>query len=166
MIENGVFVIRHATKDDLEQLSELESLCFPKNEAASKECIRKRLEVYSDFFWILEHNDIIISMVDGIVTDCSNLYDEMYIDTSFHNTKGLWQMIFGVETRPEYRCKGYAEILLRKVISDAKSQKRKGIVLTCKDKLIPFYGKFGFKNEGISESTHGDEIWYQMKLEL
>lgn len=75
-------------------------------------------------------------------------------------------MIFGVETRPEYRGKGYAEVLLRKVISDAKNQKRKGIVLTCKDKLIPYYKKIGFINEGLSESTHGGEKWYQMKLEI
>lgn len=166
MIENGDYVIRHAKKDDLEQITELESLCFPKNEAATKKCIRKRIAVYPEFFWILEHNDIIISMVNGMVTHCSKLCDEMYIDTALHDKNGQWQMIFGVETRPEYRGKGYAEVLLRKVISDTKNQKRKGIVLTCKDKLIPYYEKIGFINEGLSESTHGGEKWYQMELEI
>lgn len=48
----------------------------------------------------------------------------------------------------------------------AKAQNRSGLVLTCKNKLINYYSKFGFKNEGISESTHGDVQWYQMRLTL
>lgn len=31
--------------------------------------------------------------------------------------------------------------------------------------MIQYYKKFGFVNEGISQSTHGGEVWYQMKLE-
>lgn len=65
MIENGDYVIRHAKKADLEQIIELESLCFPKNEAATKKCIRKRIAAYPEFFWIFEHNDIIIIIVNG-----------------------------------------------------------------------------------------------------
>ncbi len=49
-------------------------------------------------------------------------------------------------------------------IQDAKKQGRKGLVLTCKDKLIPFYQKFGFVNEGISKSVHGNVVWNQMRL--
>ena len=47
-----------------------------------------------------------------------------------------------------------------------KAQGCKGLVLTCKDKLVPYYVKFGFVSEGISQSTHGDVIWYQMRLTL
>lgn len=36
--------------------------------------------------------------------------------------------------------------------------------MTCKEKLIPFYEQFGFINEGISESVHGNVVWYQMRL--
>ena len=75
-----------------------------------------------------------------------------------------WQMIFGVNTIPEYRRQGCAEKIINKVISDAKEQGRKGIVLTCKQKLVHYYKKFGFKNEGISESIHGGAVWYNMRL--
>ena len=51
------------------------------------------------------------------------------------------------------------------VIEDAKKQGRKGLVLTCKEKLIPYYAKFGFSDEGVSEkSTHGNVVWHQMRL--
>lgn len=37
-------------------------------------------------------------------------------------------------------------------------------MLTCKERLIPYYERFGFRNEGLSASTHGGETWYQMRL--
>ena len=79
----------------------------------------------------------------------------MYENAAMHNEKGAWQMIFGVNTLPGYRRRGYAGTLLRRAIDDAKQQGRKGLVLTCKERLIPYYAKFGFKDEGVSDkSTH------------
>ena len=36
--------------------------------------------------------------------------------------------------------------------------------LTCKDRLIGFYARFGYQDEGVSESTHGNVVWHQMRL--
>lgn len=88
----------------------------------------------------------------------------MYSDSSLHDASGKWQMIFGVETHPKYRHMGYAYHLLKQVIEDVRKQNRKGIVLTCKESMIQYYKRFGFVNKGIAQSTHGGEIWYQMKL--
>lgn len=56
-------------------------------------------------------------------------------------------------------------MLLRRAIEDARKQGRKGLVLACKDALVPYYAKFGFRDEGISEkSTHGNVVWHQMRL--
>ena len=73
-------------------------------------------------------------------------------------------MIFGVNTLPAYRKQGFAGRLLERAIADAKAQGRKGLVLTCKDRLVHYYAKFGFVNEGVSESVHGGVTWYQMRL--
>lgn len=56
------------------------------------------------------------------------------------------------------------EATIRNVGQFGREQKRSGLVLTCKEKLIPYYSKFGFVNEGVSESVHGNVIWYQMRL--
>ena len=93
----------------------------------------------------------------------SELY-EMYEKASMHDEKGSWQMVFGVNTIPSYRRKGYAGELIRRAIEDARAQGRKGLVLTCKDRLIPYYSKFGFVLEGVSESVHGNVVWNQMRL--
>ena len=46
----------------------------------------------------------------------------------------------------------------------AREEKRKGVILTCKEEKIPYYAKFGFVNEGESESDHGGAKWYQMRI--
>ena len=95
----------------------------------------------------------------------SDIMDEMYEKAEMHNEKGAWQMIFGVNTLPAYRRNGYAGELIRRAIYDAKQQGRKGLVLTCKEKLVSYYAKFGFLDEGVSEkSTHGNAEWHQMRL--
>jgi len=103
--------------------------------------------------------------VDGLVTDEPDLLDEMYDRADMHNESGRWQMVFGVNTIPEYRGYGYAGELIQRAIDDAKAQGRAGIVLTCKDKLVDYYSKFGFVNEGMSDkSRHGGVELYQMRL--
>ena len=46
----------------------------------------------------------------------------------------------------------------------AKEEKRKGVILTCKEEKIHYYAKFGFVNEGKSVSDHGGAKWYQMRV--
>ena len=156
--------IRKATMADLAAVTRLEAICFPAAEAASEESFARRLEVYPDHFWVLMDGDTIVSFVNGMVTNKPDLCDEMYDNAALHDENGGWQMIFGVDTHPDYRRRGCAGKLLKHVIAEAKAQGRKGLVLTCKDKLVPYYSKFGFVSEGISRSTHGDVTWYQMRL--
>ena len=70
--------------------------------------------------------------------------DEMYEKAAMHNEDGAWQMIFGVNTLPDYRKHGYAGQLIQCAIKDAK---------------------FSFVDEGVSDkSTHGNAVWHQMRL--
>ena len=157
--------IRTAAMADLAAVTAVEAACFPAAEAATEQDFAGRLAVYPDHFWLLEEDDgTLVSFVNGLVTDEPILRDEMYADASFHNEGGAWQMIFGVNTLPAYRKRGLAGQVLERVIADAKAQGRKGCVLTCKDKLIHYYEKFGFRNEGVSESVHGGVVWYDMRL--
>lgn len=158
--------IRTATIDDLTTISQVEAACFPPAEAATADEFKERLDHYANHFWLMFDNNKLIAFVDGFCTDNPNLTDEMYAKADMHNETGKWQMIFGVNTLPEYRNKGYAAELLNQAIKDATNQGRKGLVLTCKEKLIPYYSKFGFVNEGVSKSVHGNVTWYQMRLTL
>ena len=157
--------IRTAVMADLAAVTAVEAACFPEAEAAKEQDFFERLKVYPNHFWLLEdEGGKLISFVNGLVTDESSLRDEMYSNASFHNEQGAWQMIFGVNTLPEYRRKGLAGQVLQRVIADAREQGRKGCVLTCKEALLHYYAAFGFVNEGVSESVHGGVVWYEMRL--
>ena len=153
-------IIRTASIDDLNAVSAVEAECFPPAEAASKADFERRIRAYGNHFWLMFENGQLVSFVEADLTD------DLYEHAELHDESGDWQMIFGVNTIPSCRKKGYAGELLRQAISDAKEQGRKGLVLTCKDKLIPYYSSFGFENEGISMSVHGNVVWYQMRLKF
>ena len=133
--------IRMATMEDLDEIAFVESECFPFEEAATKEKFAERIKEYGTHFWLMCEEEKVIAFVDGMVTDEKNLTDEMYEKACLHEEK-----------------------LLRYAINDARAQDREGLVLTCKDKLVHYYEKFGFQNEGVSESVHGGATWYQMRL--
>ena len=157
--------IRHATKHDISAIYEVEAKCFPPSEAASEKAFTGRIENYGNHFWLMYENDKLIAFVDGFVTNESDLTDKMFADATMHNENGAWQMIFGVNTLPEYRNNGYASELLRRAVDEAREQGRKGVVLTCKDKLLPFYARLGFVDEGVTDkSTHGNAVWHQMRI--
>ena len=159
-----MITIRYAVSTDLDSITAIEAACFPVAEAACSDSFKDRLFYYPDHFWLLLENEKIVSFVNGMVTDKPDLTDEMYENAAMHSELGRWQMIFGVDTIPSCRKKGYAGMLLQKAVQDAKDQNRSGLVLTCKNALIHYYESFGFVNEGISQSVHGNVTWYQMRL--
>lgn len=157
-------LIRNATLADLSAVAEVERRCFPPKEAATEEEFRERLEAYADCFWLLFEDGRLASFIDGMATDEADLRDEMYADASLHRPDGRWQMIFGLNTLPEYRRRGYAAMLVRHLTEESRKRGKLGVVLTCKERLVPYYASLGFENEGLSSSTHGDVSWYQMRL--
>lgn len=158
-------LIRTATLSDLDAISAVEAECFPASEAATRDEFKQRLQYYANHFLLMLDEQQLVAFIDGFVTNERDLTDEMYEKAELHNENGEWQMIFGVNTLPNYRKKGYACKLIKQFILDAKEQGRSGVVLTCKDELINYYAKFGFKNEGRSDkSKHGGVEWNQMRL--
>ena len=156
--------IRKATTDDLDIVTNIESTCFPPAEAAPREAFKERLAHYADYFLIIFDGDTPIGFIDGFVTDDEILTDEMFADASLHNPHGACQMIFGLNTMPAYRNRGVGGQLIEAFIELAKEENRKGVILTCKEEKIHYYAKFGFVNEGESESDHGGAKWYQMRV--
>ena len=158
------YTFRFARQEDVDKIADLEAACFPAAEAATHKSIAERVKAYPSHFFLLCDGERVISFVNGLVTDQPDLTDEMYEHADMNKEDGAWQMIFGVDTHPDYRKQGLAARVLEKFIYAAQQEGRNGVVLTCKDRLVHYYAKFGFVDEGISESTHGDVVWHQMRL--
>ena len=67
---------------------------------------------------------------------------------------------------PEYQRQGIAEKLMKDMMEKSREAKREKMILTCKERLIHYYEKFGYENKGISESVHGGVVWYDMEAKL
>ena len=157
---------RNATIADLEVIHQVETVCFPPNEAASLTSLSKRLQVFPHHFWLLENEGQIIGFINGMVSNNKTISDDMFVQADLHNENGSWQSVFGLAVLPAFRRKGYAEKLIAHLIAIAKGQNRTGVTLTCKEYLIPYYKKLGFVDLGVSQSVHGGEVWHDMVMEF
>lgn len=156
--------IRLATKEDLNEIIKIESICFPEAEAAKESDFQKRFDAFKENFIIAEDNGKIIGFINGCTTDLPKLPDELYHNVQLHKKHGDYQTIFGLNVLPDYRRNGVAAQLMNYFIELSKERGKKGMVLTCKNHLIQYYEKFGFKHQGVSASEHGGAIWNDMVL--
>lgn len=156
-------VVRKARNDDLDDIARIEQQCFPVQEAATKEQIKERMKHFGSHFYVIEYVGTIVGFINGMVTDEETISDEMYEDALLHNEQGRWQSVFGLDVVSEFRNRGFATMLMKALIQDAENEKRDGVILTCKENLIPFYEGLGFQNQGVSASVHGGAVWYDMK---
>lgn len=156
-------LIRNAKKEEAALLAQIEAECFPAAEAAGKQDIEARMDVFEDCFFVAETNGKIVGFINGAVARVS-LPDQMYHDASLHDPNGAYQTVFGLDVLPAYRRNGIAGRLLERMIHHARECQRKGVVLTCKDHLVHYYAGFGFKHCGVADSTHGGAKWNEMKL--
>ena len=155
---------RFANINDLPTIYNIENECFPAAEAASYESIQARILTFPESFILAVYKNEIIGFVNGCVTSELALPDKLYHDVSFHKKDGPYQTIFGLDVLPEFQNKGVATKLMLEFIDLTKKRRKLGLILTCKEHLIPFYEKFSFINNGLSGSTHGKASWYEMRL--
>ena len=156
--------IRPVALRDLNALAFIEAAGFPAAEAAGKDNLRERLRVFPQCFLVAECGGIPVGYIGGCVCSTDTIEDAYYESTAYHDPQGPYQSVFSLVVLPEWQQKGIAARLMRAFIAQARQQGRRGVILTCKERLIGFYAQFGFVDEGVSVSTHGDVVWHQMRL--
>ncbi|SHJ31009.1 GNAT family N-acetyltransferase [Propionispora hippei] len=158
--------IRMVRPEEAGMVADIEAICFPRAEAASRESFEKRIAVFPDYFLVAETGGTIIGFINGCVTNSPVIYDEMFHDTRHHIPNGSNVSIFGLDVLPSYRKQGIATRLMQSFIQLAKRTGRKKVILTCKENLVHYYEAFGYISTGLSASTHGGSHWYDMTLNL
>lgn len=159
------FQIRNVTPADLEAVTALEAAAFPAAEAAAREAFAYRIETFPERFFVAEAEGKIIGLVNGCASSLPVIADDLF-EPQGHEPAGKNQMVFGLAVHPDYRRKGIAAALLQRLIGFSRETAMERVILTCKAEKISYYSKFGFQNRGVSQSTHGGAVWYDMVLEL
>ncbi|MCE0492595.1 GNAT family N-acetyltransferase [Vibrio salinus] len=156
--------IRPAEENDILPIATIESLCFPKAEAASLASFRARFEQFPECFYVIELDGKVVGHINGCRYHQPALPDELFENASLHNPEGVFQTVFGLAIEPSSQRQGLARLLLDHFILEAREKKLHGVFLTCKHHLIHFYEKSGVVCLGESESAHGGAKWFDMLL--
>ncbi|MGB6129120.1 MAG: GNAT family N-acetyltransferase, partial [Psychrilyobacter sp.] len=75
-------------------------------------------------------------------------------------------VIFSVAVDPIHQKKGIAKMMMKEFVKVSKKMKKEKILLLCKENLMGMYERMGYKRIGVSASTHGGAIWYEMEQSL
>ena len=158
--------VRGVRPEDLDRVAEIEAICFPPSEAAPREVFAERIAAFPESFLVAEKDGELIGFINGCITNSPVIYDELFHGTAHHMPDGENQTIFGLDVLPGHRRQGVAADLMNQFILTAREAGRKTVILTCKKRLVRYYESFGYKNIGVSGSTHGGAEWYDMTLTL
>ncbi|OLS40415.1 GNAT family N-acetyltransferase [Bacillus sp. MRMR6] len=158
--------IRNVKLEDLPYLVIIENLCFIKEEAATEEAFKKRIQNIPDSFFVAEEDREIVGLINGPVIHKPYISDDLFNDLKSNPASGGHQSILGVAVATPFQKRGVASALLIHLERKAKLHNRETITLTCKKDLIGFYEKLGYMNQGVSESEHGGVIWYNMMKKI
>lgn len=166
MEKDNICLIRKACGKDAPALAAVEAACFTAEEAADETTFRRRIQTFPDSFFKAECSGLIVGLIDGGCTSQPFIDDSMYSSASCgHDPQGCYQAVFGLAVIPEYRHRGIASSLMRRMEENARRSGRRGIILTCRKFRISWYESLGFRCEGPSRSVHGGGIWYNMIME-
>ena len=164
--DDQVPVIRNVERCDLDACFETESRCFLPSEAASRENIARRIELFPEGFLIAELDGRVVGHVNSGSTGKDDITDEAFKAMVGHDSEGANIVIFSLAVLPEFQRRGIARRLMRAFVEESKKLGKRRVMLLCKTGLIPFYRDLGFVYAGESASTHGGFTWHEMVLPL
>ncbi len=162
------YEFRYIQAEEAEQAADIEQICFPPNEACSREMMKNRIKIAPDFFLVAIEKETgkIAGFLNGIATDEHRFRDEFFTDARLHNPQGETIMILGLDVLPGYRKQGLATEIVSQYFRREQERGRKMVLLTCLDNKVKMYEKMGFHDNGQAGSTWGGEAWHEMSYIL
>lgn len=158
------FESRNIRPDEAGQAAEIEQICFPPNEACSKEMMYQRVAKVPELFLVAvdKNTGKIAGFINGLSTDEFSFRDEFFTDVSLHDPNGRNVMILGLDVLPEYRNQGLATELMYHYLRRERENGRRIILLTCSRSKVKMYKKLGFRDHGLADSSWGGSQWHEM----
>jgi len=159
------FEFRDIRPEEAGQAAEIERICFPPNEACSREMMEKRVAKAPEMFLVAvdKQTGRLAGFLNGLSTDEEFFRDEFFSDANLYDPDGKNVMLLGLDVLPEYRMQGLARELMYCYICREWERGRKMLVLTCLQDKVAMYGKMGFHDEGIANSAWGGVQWHEMR---
>ncbi|VYU71479.1 GNAT family N-acetyltransferase [Metakosakonia massiliensis] len=159
-------VFRRATPVDTDRCFDIEITSYEGDEAATREKIATRINLYPEGFLCMTLDDEIIGFINAGCAWEVVMSDEEFKELVGHDPAAPNAVIMSVVVHPDFQGKGYASLLMREFIAQMKSMGKKTIHLMCKDRHIDLYAHFGYRYIKPSSSDHGGMAWHEMMMTL
>ena len=157
-------VFRIASASDLDLLYDAEKRCF-KGDSLNREDLEAMLERFPEHFLLLYEEDVFIGYLISCPSSLERFEDTLFQGKAYEE-EGSQLYLLGLGILPEYQGRGYGSLLIERLKEDAFRQKRKRIILTCREELVSFYSRCGFETAGDSRSCFAGKRWKEMILVL
>lgn len=162
------FEFRTIHQDEAEEAAKIEEICFPPNEACSREHMLERVKAAPELFLVAvdRADGKIAGFLNGLATNEEKFRDDFFTDASLHNPEGGTVMLLGLDVLPEYRKQGLARELVYNYCRKEHEKGRQRLVLTCLQQKVKMYSRLGFRDLGEAASEWGGEKWHEMAIML
>ncbi len=159
------FEFREIRVEETDQAAEMEYICFPPNEACTREMMAERIAKAPEMFLVAVDRETgkLAGFLSGLSTDEERFRDEFFTDAGLYDPDGKNIMLLGLNVLPEHRGQGLARELMYLYLRREQENGRREVFLTCAPDKIEMYRKMGFQDEGISDSTWGGSLWHDMR---
>ena len=151
---------------DLPEILRVEQTGFNQAEAGTETQYRQRIDKLAETFLVARSDGQVTGFVVGPAVKEQFVEDWMYQDTPTNLVTGGNQIIFTIAVDPKFQGQHVGTQLLQAIESKAQTSQRKSIALTSLEKNLPFYLKNDFVNQGVAESTHAGETWFNLVKKL
>lgn len=158
------FEFRDIRPEEAEQAAEIERVCFPPNEACSREMILERSKKAPELFLVAadRQTGMLAGFLNGLSTDESAFRDEFFTSADLYEPDGQNVMLLGLDVLPQYRRQGLAREIVRRYVQRERGKGRRALILTCLESKVEMYRKMGFFDRGLANSSWGGEQWHEM----
>lgn len=159
-------IIESAQLPDLPQIMAIENAGFSPAEAASEASMHQRIQLIADTFLVAREGTSVLGYIVGPAFAHRYLTDELFEKITPNTATDPYQTVLSLAVSPQHQQAGLGSQLLTALAQVARQQRRQAITLTCLQRLVPFYERNGYMNEGVSASAHAGETWYNLVLPL
>ncbi|HAF5791830.1 TPA: GNAT family N-acetyltransferase [Salmonella enterica] len=162
----STLVFRQVTAADVDRCYDIEITSYEGDEAATREKIATRINLYPEGFLCMELNGDIIGFINAGCAWEVVMSDEKFKELAGHDPDAPNAVIMSVVVHPDFQGKGYSSLLMREFVARMKALGKKTIHLMCKVCHVNLYAHFGYQYIKPSESEHGGMVWHEMMMTL
>lgn len=157
---------RNALPTDADRCHEIETSAYEGDEAATRDRIARRIELYPEGFLVLEVDGQIAGFINCGCAHEVEMSDEDFKELVGHDPEAPNVVIMSVVVDPAQQGNGLSRALMVEFVQRMRRMGKAAIYLMCKELHVPLYEKFGYRYLRPSDSDHGGMAWHEMSMNL